>query len=94
MTPGRGAARGQLLDHVRTPFSIVWFEYARPARYVPSAPQSVVAFIVRAQKITLIRRFTNSSSEKIVSVNGRKGAAPMSASRVTSFSPNGAMRIS
>jgi hypothetical protein len=46
------------------------------------------------QNRILIRRVTNSSNERIVSVNGRSGAAVAAASLATSLNPNGTMRIS
>ncbi len=45
------------------------------------------------QKITLIRRMKSSSTEKIVSSRGKKGAAVVAAKRVMSLRPKGTIRI-
>ncbi len=54
----------------------------------------VVLFLLSFQKSNVTSRMTNSSSEKTVSSNGKRGTADARTSRVTSLIPNGTTRIS
>lgn len=56
-------------------------------------PASVLAQVLH-QKTTLATRISSSSSEKTVSINGKRGVAVAMASRTTSSSPKGTMFIS